>query len=293
MSRALKPIGRAHRYGMMTVGVAIMVAGFYYFIAPFNLVIGGVSGAGLLFGELLGIPISFFVALLNGVLLLLGWVFLGFKSFKRSLYGSIIFPFILFLLETFSPRFDLPDDYLLAVAFGGFLMGFGFGVVIKYGGTSGGTDIPIKILHKRLNLPLSASIYFVDGIIILAGVIAFYPTNGISGGLYAILTVVVAGKVADMVVLGANRLTNVQIITDQPETIKLLVYEKVSRGVTLVPIEGGYTGKQKTMLITVITKDEYHVLRDIIAREDPHAFVFTNPAGEIRGDFSNRFEEEG
>ncbi len=288
----LRTINFQKRYTMITLGIFLMVVGFYYFIAPYNLVIGGVSGVGLLFHELLQVPISLVVFILNVVLLGLGWLMLGWKSFYRSIYGSIMFPFFLFLLETFSPLLDLPDDFIISIAFGGFFMGLGFGYVIKYGGTSGGTDIPIKILNKMFKLPLSVSIYAVDGIIILAGMITFYSTNGIAGGLYAILTVVLAGKVADMVVIGANSLRSVQIITNQPEAIKDLIYKHLERGVSLVPVKGGYSDTPKTMLVTVITRNEYYIIRNIIAETDPEAFVFANPASEIHGDFDSRMEDE-
>lgn len=292
MATLLKPISFRKRYVMITWGIFLMVVGFYYFIAPFNLVIGGVSGVGLLVGETLGVSIALVVFVLNIVLLGIGWLFLGRKSFIRSIYGSLAFPAILFILENLSPVFDLPDDYILAVVFGGFFMGAGFGIVIRYGGTSGGTDIPIKILHKLFKLPLSASIYSIDGAIIFAGVLVFYAENGLAGGLYALLTVIVAGKVADFVVIGSNRLTQVQIITDHPQKIKTLIYEQIARGVSLIPVEGGYTGAAKTMLLTVITKEEYYVIRRIIADVDPQAFVFTNPASEIQGDFARPYEED-
>ncbi|MFP4286387.1 MAG: YitT family protein [Candidatus Izemoplasmataceae bacterium] len=292
MSHPLKQITFKKRYIMITWGIFLMVAGFYYFIAPFNLVIGGVSGVGLLFHDLIQVPISLVVFVLNVLLLGLAWLFLGFKSFYRSIYGSVMFPLILFILELIGPPFVLPNDYILAITFGGALMGIGFGYVIRFGGTSGGTDIPIKILSKKVKLPLSLSIYIIDGSIILSGVIVFYNSNGISGGLYAILTMLIAGKAADFIVIGANRLTSVQIITDYPDSVKRLIFEKIERGVSVVPIIGGYTNKGKSMLITVITKDEYYLIRNIIAEIDPEAFVFTNPASEIQGDFEHRLEED-
>jgi len=288
----LKIISFKRRYLMITWGIFLMVAGFYYFIIPANLVIGGVSGVGLLVGELLDVSISFVVLILNLLLLFLGWVFLGFKSFYRSIYGSLMFPFFLFLFEQLSPTFEFLDDFILVVAFGGLFLGLGFGFVIKYGGTSGGTDIPIKILNKKLKLPLSISIYSVDGLIIASGVLAFYQTSGVTPGLYAIMTMVVSGKVADWVVIGSNSLKAVHIITDEAEAIKELIYERVYRGVSLVPIKGGYSQADKQMLITIITKDEYYTVRSIVAEVDPQAFVFATPATEIQGDFSYRLEDE-
>ncbi len=284
----IRNISFIERYAYITLGVFIMVAGIYYFIYPPGYVIGGVSGVGILFGELLGLRVSAIVAILNVVLLLMGWFFLGFKSFTRSIYGSIMFPFFLFLLETFSPFLPIPDDPLLYVIFGGALLGIGFGMVIKYGGTSGGTDIPIKILHRIFKMPLSLSIYIVDGAIVLSGVIVFFhdPERGIAMGLYALLLMAISGKVADVVVAGSNTLKAVHIITTMPNEIKQHIYEAIERGVSLVPAEGGYSQENKTMLISVITKDEYFMIRKIIAQTDPEAFVFASPATEIHGDFT-------
>ncbi len=284
----MRSISFLERYAYITLGVFIMVAGIYYFIYPPGYVIGGVSGVGILFGEVLGLRVSYVVAILNVVLLLMGWFFLGFKSFTRSIYGSIMFPVFLFLLETFSPFLPIPDDPLLYVIFGGAILGIGFGMVIKYGGTSGGTDIPIKILHRIVKLPLSVSIYIVDGAIVLSGVIVFFhdPNRGIAMGLYAILLMAISGKVADVVVAGASTLKAVHIITSMPDTIKQKIYESVERGVSLVPAKGGYHLEDKTMLISVITRDEYYIIRRIIAQTDPEAFVFATPATEIHGDFT-------
>ncbi len=294
MNKPLKKLTFAKRYFYITLGIFIMVAGFYYFIYPPGYVIGGVSGVGVLFSELFDIRVSLVVAVLNIVLLLVGWYFLGFKSFYRSIYGSILFPVFLFVLETFSPFLPIPEDPLLYVVFGGGILGLGFGIVIKYGGTSGGTDIPIKILHRLMKLPLSVSIYLVDGVVIIAGVIAFYddPNRGIAMGLYAVLVMVVAGKFADFVVAGSNTLKAVHIITDMPDKIKDMIYEAIERGVSLVPAEGGYSKQQKTMLVTVITRNEYYIIRNIIAEVDPSAFVFASPASEIHGDFTTNTEDD-
>lgn len=287
----LKEFSLFRRYLYISLGITLMVTGFYYFIMPASMVIGGVSGVGVLFSELFDIKVSYVVFVLNVFLLGLGWLMLGRKSFIRSIYGSLLFPAVLFIFETFSPQLEMRDDFLLFVTFGGFLLGLGFGIVIRFGGTSGGTDIPIKILHRLFDLPLSLSIYLVDGVIILSGIIVFYGDSGVSLGLYAILTTIIAGKVSDFMVAGSNTLKAVHIITDHPENIKQLVYETIERGVSVVPVEGGYTEKEKNMLVSVITRDEYYTIRSIIAKEDPHAFVFASPATEIQGDFSKRWED--
>ncbi|PAT02148.1 hypothetical protein CI105_02050 [Candidatus Izimaplasma bacterium ZiA1] len=283
--KKLRKVTKFEQYAMITWGIILMVAGFYYFIIPSDLVTGGVTGLGLVINELFDVQISYIVLAFNMCLLLVGLLFLGKKVFLRSIYGSVIFPIFLFLFESFAPTLEMEKDFVIAATFGGLLLGLGFGYVIKYGGTSGGTDIPIKILNRKLKLPLSVSIYLIDGIVILLGVIVFYDQYGIVTGLYAILSMFISGKVADMVVVGSNANKAVQIITDNPKEIKDSIFEYLERGVTELKIYGGYTKIEKTMLITVITRNEYYSLRNIIAEVDPKAFVYVTSATEIQGDF--------
>ncbi len=290
-SKFLRQISVYEQYIMITVGIILMVIGFYYFIIPSELVTSGVTGIGLIFNALLGVQISYIVFVFNIVLLFIGWWLLGKKVFIRSIYGSLMFPFILFLFENFAPMLDIEGDIVIAVVFGGFFLGVGFGYVMKYGGTSGGSDIPVKILNKRLNLPLSKSVYYVDGFIILIGIIVFYSSYGINAGLYAIINVYISGVIADWIVLGSKSKRAVNIITENPEAIKHAIYDSIIRGVTEVKIKGGYTNLDKTMLITVITKQEYYIIRNIVASIDPKSFVYVTGATEIHGDFYERENE--
>ena len=82
------------------------------------------------------------------------------------------------------------------------------------------------------------------------------------------------------------------IITTNKEEVKNAIYDTVFRGVTEVAIKGGYKGEEKTMLISVITSQEYYFIRNVIAEIDPGAFVYVTPATEIQGDFSHREEDE-
>lgn len=281
----IRVISSVEQYIMITIGIIIMVAGFYFFLLPLDIVAGGVTGLGLVLNKLAGLSISLTVFVFNMILLFLSLIILGKKVFVRSIYGSLVFPLVLFIFEEFIPLLDFKNDYVIAVIFGGGLLGLGFGLVIKYGGTSGGTDIPVKILNKKFGLPIQFSVYAIDGIIVFLGIIAFIDTAGLYGGLYALISIFISGKVGDMVVVGGNSKKAVQIITDKPLEIKNAIFESIDRGVTQMDIKGGYTNHNKTMLITVITKREYYVVRNIIARIDDSAFVYVTPATEIHGDF--------
>jgi uncharacterized membrane-anchored protein YitT (DUF2179 family) len=194
-------------------------------------------------------------------------------------------------LERYVPLLDFDQDYVLGTVFGGALVGIGFGLMLKYGGTSGGTDIPVKIFLKKFGIPVSTSVYLFDGIIVSIGIIVFFQDGGLVAGLYALISIFISGKLADMVVVGGATKKAMQIITCEPEAIKQAIYDTVSRGVTVMNIKGGYTNQDKTMLVTVITKQEYYIVREIIARLDEQAFVYVTPATEIHGDFLERERE--
>lgn len=281
----LREITRFEQYFMITVGIILMVSGFYFFLLPQEIVAGGVTGLGLVLNRMIDIPISLTVFVFNAILLVASLFVLGKKIFVRSIYGSLAFPLVLFLFERFVPQLDFNNDYVLAVLFGGGLLGLGFGTVLKYGGTSGGTDIPVKMLNKKLGLSISFSVYLIDGIIVLLGILAFLDSNGVVGGLYALIAIFISGKIGDMVVVGGNGKKAMQIITDKPTELKDAIFKSINRGVTHMDIKGGYTNQPKTMLVTVITKQEYYVVRNIIAKIDDSAFVYVTPATEIHGDF--------
>ena len=287
----IRQISKPEQYIMITLGIFLMVSGFYFFLIPAEVVAGGVTGLGLVLNEAFGFSISITVLIANMLLLLFGLVVLGKKVFFRSIFGSLLFPAVLYIFERFIPLFDLQGDMFISVIFGGALLGVGFGVVLKYGGTSGGTDIPVKILNKKMNIPVSFSIYLIDGIIVALGIIVFFETSGILGGLYALITIYISGRVADVVVVGSNSKKAMQIITDHPDEIKDAIYKAIIRGVTEVSIKGGYTKEKKTMLVTVITRQEYYIIRNIIANIDENAFVYVTPATEIHGDFFERESE--
>lgn len=291
MNKRIRKISNIERYFMISIGIILMVSGYYFFMIPADLVAGGVTGLALVINELTGFTISTFVFIVNMFLLFLGLVVLGKKVFLRSIFGSIAFPTVLFIFEEFVPLLDIENDFVIATIFGGALLGLGFGYVLKYGGTSGGSDIVVKILTDKFKLPVSVGLYITDGLVIALGVIAFYSEYGIVSGLYAILTMFISGKVADIVILGNSTKKAVQIITTKKDEIKNAIYETVERGVTEVTIKGGYTLDKKTMLVTVITKQEYFFIRKIIATIDPEAFVYVTPATEIQGDFVHREDE--
>lgn len=270
-------------YLMITIGVISMSFGFHFFNTPYNLVIGGVAGIGVVLQEIFIINPSFVIMALNVFFLLIGLIVFGKDFLSKTLYGSLIFPLGVFVFEVIDNYYlisPITDDLILAVIFSALFIGLGLGTVLRFGGTTGGMDVPQKILHQYLKIPFSYTLYMVDGFVILFGTIIF----GLEVGLYSVLAMLLIGKFIDLVLVGGKNRKSVYIITTNPDEIKNAIFEKVERGVTEVPIVGGYSKDDKTMLLCVAENREYYDIMKIVNSIDNNAFVFVNNSSEVLGE---------
>ncbi len=294
LSFRIRSVSWLEQYFFLTVGVFVMAIAYYFFVIPSGLVTGGSTGVAMILNRYFPqIPISAFSLVLNSLLLILAFFFLGKRELLNSLFGSLLFPGFLALFEVIfpNPQFS-PDDLLLVILYAGMLAGSGFGLVCQYGGSTGGSDILIKIFQKYAKVSLRASVYVVEAGIIIAGAIT-HPEGfnvGVVNLLYAVVMVFISGKVADSIVMGSQSKKALNIITDHPKEIKTEIFATLRRGVTELQSQGGFTENKKTMLIMVIQNTEYHLVRNIIAKNDPAAFVFATPASEIQGQWSSKEE---
>lgn len=227
----------------MTLGVALAAATFSFLLDPINLVIGGVSGLGTVLNNVLEIDTAMIILLINIGLLIIGLIFLGKEFFIKTVYGSLAFPLFIKLFDAVYRFIDMApiQDRTIITFFGSIMMGVGLGIVIKYGGTTGGTEIPQNILLKYFHIPYSVSLYFFDGIVILLGVVVF---KDLSLALYGIVFIFLSGFAVDQVVFSGFNKRAVYIISKQNTEIKNRIIEDIGRGVTRIKIIGGYSNQE-------------------------------------------------
>jgi uncharacterized membrane-anchored protein YitT (DUF2179 family) len=270
-------------YFFITLGVFAMGAGFYYFMVPYNLITGGVGGLSIVIEPYVPFNVVFIVYLLNIGLLILGLVVYGMGFFTKTVYGSIIYPVsisVLLWLDQQLGLLPITDDIMLATVFSAVLMGGGFGLVIRHGGTTGGADIPIKMLYDFAKVPFSVAIYIIDGSIVVIGALVF----GLELGMYSVIAVFLIGFISNYVITGGQKMISIQIISDHGAQIKQRIFETTDRGVSLIPIKGGFTGHDKTMVIVVAYRKEYYKIIQAVHEVDKAAFVFVNNSSEVLGE---------
>lgn len=275
-------------YLYITLGVAITSFAFSFFLNPKNLVIGGVSGIGIILKNLFPVfDPALVIFILNIALLIIGFFLLGKDFFVKTLYGSLIFPAFIFIFDLLYKAVEVDAeiqnlDMVLIVLFASFITGLGLGIVLKFGGTTGGTEVVQKIFFKYFHLSFSTSLYILDGLVIFAGFLL--DVTAFEAFLYAIVFTFLSGVVIDSVVYSGFNRRAVYIISKNNEEIKRHILEDFERGLSSINVVGEYTKNQQEMLLCVLNSSEYNKLKTIINKLDPTAFFFVVRANEVTGE---------
>ena len=282
------------KWSEITIGVILMSIGYYFFLEPSNLVTGGIMGITIMVKNVIPFEPSILILILNIILLIIGYIFLGKELAYKTVYASLLSPVIIFILEKTTPQdvflkgVDPSNIYFISMIASSLLIALGLGLCFKNDSTTGGMDIVQKILHKYLHVPFSTSMHLTDTVVILIS--GFFITQngafyGIEGVIYGLIAVVIVGYFVDIIALNAKNRKTAYIITTKPQEIKEMIFSLVGRGVTECDVRGGYTMKDKVMLICTLETKEAYKIKEEIFKIDPNAFTFMSQTKEVIGDF--------
>lgn len=262
----------------ITVGSLLIALALDMFLVPGRIAAGGVSGLATIFYHVLGIPVSWTIMALNAVLLLLSCRELGLRLVIRSLYGAAVTSVFVELLRTHVP---VPtDDLLLASLYGGILAGLGTGIVLRAGGTTGGTDLVARLVHKHLPVTLGQALLGADSVVIITAGIFFNAELA----LYALLALLATSKVIDLVQEGLSYAKAAFIVSNRSEEVAQAVFRELGRGVTALSGQGMYTGESRPVLVSVVARTEESRLKNIVYSVDNEAFMFITDAPVVLGE---------
>lgn len=248
---------------------------------PASLVSGGISGAAQLLHYALGWPIGLVVLAGNLPLFVIGWRYLGGPRFaSRTILAILSFSIFTDLLIYLTGNSALTEDPVLNTVFGGLLLGIGLGIVYLGRGTSGGTDILGRILNRKLGISISMAYMITDSLVVLMAGFVF----GWEKALYGLLMIYLSGVAADLASEGANITKAGFIITLKPDAVINAIQDELDRGVTLIPVVGGYTRQERAMVYCVVTASEVMRLKTIVHEVDKNAFMVIGQVSEALGE---------
>lgn len=270
-----------YEYVWLAVGSSIMSLGLVLFLIPGKIAPGGVSGIGIVLHHLFNLPVGLIMLLFNIPLFILGLKVLG-KQFGPRTFFSFIFVSV--TTDFFDEVLHLgaaTENLLLTSIFGGILLGIGLGIVFRFKGTTGGSDIIGQIIHKYSNITVGTAILIVDFFIISFAGLAFHDVNL---ALYGFISLYFSSKVLDVILDGFDYARSFYIISEKQDAIIEAITKEMGRGGTEICGKGFYSRKERNILFTVVTRKEVATLRQLVKQIDPNSFVIIANVHEVLGE---------
>ena len=284
-------------YFLITLGILIYTTGWTIFLTPNNMFGGGVSGISAIIQFATGIKMGYTYFVINALLLLISLFIIGPSFGVKTVYAILLASFCLNIEQTIIPTQFIQDialstGKLLCFIIGGSMAGFGIGMSISQGGSTGGTDIIALIVTKYRNVSPGKVILLMDVFIIAFSLLVpSYDSNGQAlpfvdkfiTAVYGMITVTVCGNVADLYLSGSRRSVQLFILSHKHVAIADMITTEFHRGVTVLDGKGWYTKQQASVLMVITRKTDVNILLRAIKRIDPDAFLSISSVAGVYG----------
>lgn len=275
---------------MIGIGCAMFAFGLVFFNIANHLADGGISGITLIFRALFHIDPAYSTILINVPLIIIGWRFLGRQSLIYTIYGTGMLSLCLWVWQRVPLTIALHGDLLLSALGAGIIGGFGSGLLYRYGGTTGGTDIIARIFERFRGVPMGRTLLYLDVVVLLISLVYI----DIQHMAYTLIYSYVFARIVNFTQEGAYAARGVIIVSENYQQITDEIMTELERGVSLVNGEGGFSHQERKMIYVVVAPSELYRLRQIIQRNDSRAFISVINVNEALGEgFSFGLPDKG
>jgi len=265
---------------LMNTGCILLAMGVYFFKIPNGFATGGVSGISTILSQITPITAGIWIWLLNFVLMVFGFIFLGKQNGIKTIYCSMFYSAITYLLEIVVPLTSpLTDQPFLELVYAMLLTSIGSAIIFNCDASSGGTDIAALMLKKYTSVDVGKSLLIVDFIVAAGAFVVF----DIKTGLFSLLGLFAKAFIVDGFIESLNTCKYFVVITSKRDEISEYIIKTLHHGATITSATGEFTGEEKTMIHTVCKRFEAIRLRNKIKEIDPHAFIIITTSSEIIG----------
>jgi uncharacterized membrane-anchored protein YitT (DUF2179 family) len=284
-------------YGLVTIGVISYALGWSIFLLPNNLIGGGVSGFASILYYATGLSMGVTYFILNVILLIVGTKILGTGFGGKTIYAIFMTSIMLSLMPKVIPsdfihEFALSNGKLICTILGGIIAGFGIGLSISQGGSTGGTDIIALVWCKYSPASPGRVILIIDVVIIMSSLL--FPSYTDSGEIlpfaeklavvvYGLIQVTVSGYAVDLYLSGSKQSVQAFIFTKKVTEMADAIAFDMKRGVTVIPAKGWYSKEEKQVLMVVTRKSDLNLLLRCVKSIDPDAFLSVSTVMGVYG----------
>lgn len=266
---------------IITISITIMSIGVYFFKFPNNFTFGGVTGAAVVFANLLPVSASMFSTIANMILLVIGFIFLG-KTFAiKTTYATVLLSGELLAFEKLTPlTHPLSNEPMLELIFAIALPAISSALLFYEGASSGGTDVIAMIVKKYTNVEdIGMALFLTDLVMIIIACFVF----DIKTALYSFVGLVVKSFMIDAIIENIMLRKSIMLICNDKDVICDFIINELGKSATYVDAKGAYTGERNYIIFSTLTKKQAVELRRFIHENKLHAFMSVMSTSEVFG----------
>lgn len=263
---------------IITFATLIVSAAVFFFLLPSQVSVGSISGLAMILGNVIPLHMSIITFILNGILLIAGFLLIGKDFGAKTVYTSLLLPLFLRVFEIYFPDFSsINGDPFLDMVCYIFTVSIGLAILFRENASSGGLDIIAKLLNKYLHMDMGKAMA-LPGMCVALSSILFYDKKLV---VLSLLGTYLNGIVLDHFIFGLNLKKRVCIISEKEAEIRDFILNRLHSGATLYEGRGAYNDQPRTEIITIVDKNEYSLLMSYLLKTDPSAFVTVYTVSEV------------
>ena len=272
--------GEIKRMLFIISGSLLLALGVVLFFVGNHITTGGSPGMALLLHHITGYSIGSMLLLYNLILLLIGMKYLGKGFALRTVMAIVLVAFFVDFFTKVIPLQSVTGEMFLATLFGGLLIGFGVGLILRGDASAGGSTIIAKIVAAYSEIKPSRVILVMDALTILASVFVFID---LERALWSIVSIYVTAKAIDLLLSGRPSKKIVHLTTNKSDLLSQKIIEHLGHYGTVVHGTGLRREEEKSIIFVVVELNKLRVLREVIRKNDPEAFMVVMDASELLG----------
>ena len=285
----MKAWGTLKQYGLITFSCALYALGFCWCCVPGHMTVGGLTGiAQILNVYFPALPVGVMTLVMNIPLFILGLKLLGKGVLISSLYAMVVSSLMIDginAIHSFQPL-----EPVLACVYGGLICGVGFGIMLREGATTGGTELAARLIKLKVQqLPIGKLCLMIDLVVIVTYSLT---VRQLTQALYCIAMLYICTTVMDKVVYGGNAAKMAYIISERHDEITRKLLE-LDLGVTLLDGTGAYAHRPAQVILCAFSRSYIIPVKKLVQQIDPNAFVIVCDTHEILGEGFGSYDPQG
>ena len=277
-------------YITLTIACFIFAMAWECFMIPNGMSAGGMMGLSTVIQYATGglVPAQYTYFGINAILIIVAVMAMGigfgFKTIWCIVVSSLFMQVISGLpaMHAIPGSFFFMEERLLIPVVAGVFESVGLGLVLRYGGSTGGTDIIALMVNKYW--PVSLGTVFLLSDVVICAMLLLLPDKHFSDMCYGLVEVVIFSLVIDIVVGGKRSSYQLLVFSEKYDTIADHIIHNMDRGVTVLKAQGWYTKSDKNVLLILINQRQLSDLSRVIKEIDPRAFMSISPTHNVYGE---------